>query len=205
MVTKTDFLNLTRRSRNQRERKDRRGLGPVEPGPPGLSEVVAHFWCISDLFYNPDLAMQKVVVTLFLPLVVAACASSANPKIPEPGVGIEQVVGPADLNYPYGPIEVKYNLGIQNNAPFPITLIRIDVATTNPAGGAYALRRDFYNFKETIPANSTRVIPFWAKAFSFGRGMRNTEPVTLRAIVYFNTPQGAYQKVFIRELSQFPQ
>lgn len=158
----------------------------------------------SDLFYNRGLAMRKTVALLLLSLTVAACASSSNPKIPEPGVGIEQVVGPAELNYPYGPIEVKYNLGIQNNAPFPITLTRIDVATTDPAGGSYALRRDFYSFKETIPANSTRVIPFWAKAFAFGRTMRNTEPVTFRAIVYFNTPQGTYQKVFIRELSQFP-
>ncbi len=150
--------------------------------------------------------MQKLFLLLLSAVTVAGCASSGAPKakIPEPAVGIEQVVGPAELNYPYGPIEVKYNLGVQNNAPFPITLIRVDVATANSAGGAYTLRHDFYHFKETIPKNSSRVVSFWAKAFSWGRSMRDTEPVTLHGVVYFETPNGSFQKVFIRELSQFP-
>ena len=40
---------------------------------------------------------------------------------------------------------------------------------------------------------------------SWGRGMRDTEPVTVRGVAYFQTPTGTTQKVFIRELSQFSQ
>lgn len=151
--------------------------------------------------------MKNAIVMLLATAVIAGCASSKTPqaKFPEPSVGLEQVVGPAELNYPYGPIQVKYNLGVQNNASFPITVLRIDVQSLNPPGGAYQLRHDFYYFKETIPANSSKVIPFWANAYAWGRTMRDTEPVTFRGIVFFDTPSGKYQKIFMAELNQFPQ
>jgi hypothetical protein len=141
-------------------------------------------------------------------VVLASCASSnqagSKPKIPEPAIGIEQEVGPGELGYPYGPIEVKYNVAIQNNAPEAITLIRIDLQTINPAGGAYSLRREFHNFRQVIPPNSIGVVSFWARAFGWGRGARETEPVSVRGIAYFESPSGTFQKIFMRELSQYP-
>jgi len=146
--------------------------------------------------------MKRVAILLVL---FAACATTTKSNLPEPGIGIEQVVGPADLGYPYGPIEVKYNLAVQNNATIPITLTRVDIRSDDPAGGAYSLRRNFYNFHQVIPPNSVGVVTFWARAMSWGRGMRDTEPVTVRGVAYFQTPTGTTQKVFIRELSQFSQ
>jgi hypothetical protein len=152
--------------------------------------------------------MRHFPLLLVITAVFASCASSkqagSKPKIPEPGIGIEQTVGPAQLGYPYGPIEVKYDLGVQNNAPETITLIRIDIQSINPGGGAYSLRHNFYNFKQPIPPNSIGVVSFWAKAFSWGRGMREMEPVSVRGVAYFESPSGAFQKIFIRELSQYP-
>ncbi len=149
--------------------------------------------------------MRRFAFLIIVAAFFAACASSKNPaaKIPEPGIGIEQVVGPADLGYPYGPIEVKYNFAVQNNASHEITLIRIDIQSINPAGGAYSLRREFHNFRQTIPANSIGVVSFWARAFGWGRGARETEPVSIRGVAYFESPKGTFQQVFIRELSQY--
>ena len=147
--------------------------------------------------------MRRFAVLITTATVFASCASSQAPKIPEPAIGLEQAVGPGDLGYPYGPMEVEYNLAVQNNAPHEITLIRIDIQTINPAGGAYSLRRAFYNFRQPIPPNSIGVVTFWAKAFSWGRGPRETEPVSIRGIVYFESPKGTFQKVFITELSQY--
>jgi hypothetical protein len=145
-----------------------------------------------------------VLIVLLAPLF-AACATSKHPKIsiPEPGLGLEQVVGPAELGYPYGPIEVKYNFAVQNNAAEPITLIRLDIQSLNPGGGAYTLRRDFHNFHQTIPPNSIGVFPFWVRAMSWGRTLRENEPVTVRGIAYFEAPSGVFQKIFIRDLSQY--
>ncbi|HYS52683.1 MAG TPA: hypothetical protein VER58_02820 [Thermoanaerobaculia bacterium] len=145
---------------------------------------------------------------LTLSFAIFACASSkqaaSKPKIAEPGIGLEQEVGPAQLGYPYGPIEIKYNLSVQNNAAIAITLIRVDIQSINPAGGAYNLRHSFYNFKQEIPPNSVGVVTFWARAFGWGRGLRENEPVSVRGVAYFESPSGALQKVFIRELSQYP-
>lgn len=152
--------------------------------------------------------MKHLPLLLVVTAVLASCASSnsagAKAKIPEPGIGIDQTVGPAQLGYPYGPIEVKYEMGVQNNAAETITLIRVDIQSVNPAGGAYTLRRSFYNFKQAIPPNSIGIVTFWAKAFSWGRGIRENEPVTVRGVAYFESPSGALQKVFIRDLSQYP-
>src|SRR5438067_3604675 len=137
--------------------------------------------------------MKRLLLLLLVTAVFASCATSkqpavSKPKIPEPSVGIEQAVGPADLGYPYGPIEIKYNLAVQNNASETITLVRVNIQSINPSGGAYSLRRDFYNFKQPIPSNSIGVVSFWAKAFSWGRGPREAEPVSVRGVAYFESP-----------------
>jgi hypothetical protein len=149
--------------------------------------------------------MTRILRGLPLLLLLASCATSKQPKanVPEPGIGLEQIVGPAQLGYPYGPIEVKYNFAVQNNAAEPITLLRVDIQTINPAGGAYSLRHEFYNFRQSIPPNSIGVVTFWARAFSWGRGLREAEPVTVRGVAYFESAKGMFQKIFIREISQY--
>ena len=149
--------------------------------------------------------MRRLSLLILCATVLASCASSnSKTKIPEPAIGIEQEVGPSELGYPYGPIEVKYNMAVQNNAAETITLIRVDLQTINPAGGAYSLRREFHNFRQAIPPNSIGVVSFWARAFGWGRGARDTEPVSVRGIAYFESPSGTFQKIFMRELSQYP-
>ncbi len=139
-------------------------------------------------------------------LLAVACATSNSPGSksakPDPPIDIEQLVGPAELSYPYGPIEVQYQLVIQNPTSQPITLIRVDVSTIS--GGAYNLRRGFYNVRKTIAPNATDGVTFWAKAFSYGRNIRDTEPITIRTITYFESPVGNFQKIFMRELQQYP-
>ena len=152
--------------------------------------------------------MKRLPFALIL-ILAAACASS-NSKTgktakPDPAIEIEQLVGPAELNYPYGPIEVQFQLTIQNPTPQPIMVTRVAVATLNSQGAAYTLRRDFYNLKKTIAPHATDAVTFWAKAFSYGRSMRDTEPITLRTIVYFDSPDGNFQKILMRELPQYGQ
>jgi hypothetical protein len=151
--------------------------------------------------------MRRLFFVLAAALVLAACATSKSTqpkvKIPDPGIGIEQVVGPRELGYPYGPIEVKYNFAVQNNASIPMTLTRIDIQSEGVAGGAYTLRRYSYPFHQEIPPNSVGVVTFWARAMGWGQSMRETEPVTVRGVAHFQTTAGATQKVFVRDLSQY--
>ena len=148
---------------------------------------------------------------LILALILAACSSStpqnAGPKanVPQPEFSIEQTFGPGDAQYPYGPFEVKYRFEIANRAEVPLTLKRITISTVNPEGGAYTLTapHDYY-FNKSIPAKSAEAVEFWARAYAYGRSMRDSEPVTIKGVAYFQSPAGYLNQVFIRELDQMP-
>lgn len=144
---------------------------------------------------------------ILLACFVAACSSSSTSapkvKIADPDVEIEQQVGPAELGWPYGPVDLKYAVQVTNKWDQAMTVTRINVSTSNPAGAAYALRHDYYNLAATtIQPGETRTVEFWAHGFSYGHSGRENEPITFRGIVYFDTPAGAYQKVLLRELPQ---
>jgi hypothetical protein len=146
-------------------------------------------------------------------LAVIACSSSgpAAPKqkaeLPPPDFEILQLVGPAQLNYEEGAIEVKYRLEIGDRADIPMTLSRMEIVTVNPDGGAYTLDRTHraYYFHKTINPHSQAAIDFWAKAYGYGRGSRENEPVTVRGTLYFETPNGYYNHVFVKEIGQYPE
>lgn len=142
-------------------------------------------------------------------LLLTACSSlapqPAGPKanIPEPQIRFEQVYGPRDAGFPYGNFEVKYQVQIQNRADVPLTLKRITISTVNPEGGAYSLTapRDYY-FNKIIPPKSTETLEFWARAYGYGRSMRDTEPVTVKGVANFQSPSGYLNQIFIREIGQ---
>ena len=80
--------------------------------------------------------MKQAAFALMVLLAVACASSKAQngkPARPDVAIDVEQVVGPAQLNYPYGPMEVQYEFLIQNPSAQPITLTRI--ARGIPAGG----------------------------------------------------------------------
>ena len=144
-------------------------------------------------------------------LAAVACSSSgpATPKqkaeIPQPDFEIRQLVGPAELNYEEGAIEVKYRLDIGNRAAVPITLSRLEIVTVNPEGGAYTLdpRHRAYYFHKAINPHENAAVDFWAKAYAYGRNSRENEPVTVRGTLYFETPNGYYNQVFVKEIGQY--
>lgn len=146
---------------------------------------------------------------LAVALLLVACSSSApqaeGPKanIPTPQIDIEQMYGPRDAGFPYGNFEVKYRLEIRNRADVPLTLKRITISTSNPEGGAYSLvaPRDYY-FNKSIPAQSVEIVEFWARAYGYGRSMRDTEPVTVKGVVNFLSPSGYLNQVFVQEIGQ---
>jgi hypothetical protein len=144
-------------------------------------------------------------------LLLAACSTTTpqdtGPKanVAQPQFTIDQTYGPVEANHPYGAFEVKYRFEVVNRADVPLTLKRITISTINPEGGAYTLTapQDYY-FNRVIPAQSSDAIEFWARAYAYGRSMRDTEPVTIRGVAYFQSPSGYVNQVFVRELGQMP-
>ena len=133
-----------------------------------------------------------------------SCASANRPARSFPSRESEssRLSVPAQLGYPYGPIEVKYDIDVQNNAAEPITLMRVEI-TLNLAAA-----RTAFGAASTLQAGDSseqhRRRHVLGKGILGGRGRRENEPVSLRGVAYFESASGTFQKVFVRELSQNP-
>ena len=149
--------------------------------------------------------MQRAVIALAL--LAAACSSGGgqNAQIIPPELELVELVGPSDIGFPETRTEIQYEMRVANRSSEPITLRRIEISSVG--SGAYALRRDRFPFHERIEPDGFSSVTFWAKAWTRSSlsGFVSTEPVTVRAIVYFETPVGPFQRIITRELSQFPQ
>ena len=151
-------------------------------------------------------AMKRAPILLLLAFAALACSSGNNQRaeIIRPEIDIRQVVGPSDLAYPRGIMEVQYEVRVANRSSEAITLTRIDVQSVGT--GAYALRREFFPFNEVIQPDQFKTVTFWVKAFARGRvaGAGANEPVTVRGIASFKSDAGEFNQIFQRDLSQFP-
>jgi hypothetical protein len=146
---------------------------------------------------------QLAIAALFL---LAACASApSGPKgeIAAPEFAIEQLVGPRDLNFPEGEVDVQFSVRIGNRSAVPMKLRRIQLRTVNPEGGAYTLVPRTYFFNATVDAGREKTITFWAHAIMYGRSPREYEPVTLRGVADFEVPGGHYTHIFNGEMNQY--
>ena len=143
----------------------------------------------------------------FLALLAAATScSSSNANGPanllKPEIAIEQLVGPATLGYPGGQVDVQYEVTVGNRSDEPITLRRIEVSSIG--GGAYRLRRESFPFNAKLGAHQQGSIQFWAHSIQSGAIFRGSnEPVTLRAILHFDSPAGPFQQIVMKSLEQF--
>lgn len=151
-------------------------------------------------------AAMKRLPLLLLVLAAVACSSgkSQRAEIIRPEIDIRQLVGPSDLAYPRGIMEIQYEVRVANRSSEPITLRRIDVQSVGT--GAYTLRREFFPFNEVIQPDQYKTVTFWVKAWARGRvaGAGSNEPVTVRGIASFESPVGEFNQIFQRDLSQFP-
>ena len=154
--------------------------------------------------------MRTLLAAAAVAFVACSSSAPATPKqkaqIPAPDFEIRQIVGPHELNYIEGEMELKYRLDIGNRADIPITLSRVEIVTVNPEGGAYTLdpRHRAYYFRKTIEPHRSASVEFWARAYGYGRSSRENEPVTIRGTLYFETPNGYYNEVFVKEIGQYP-
>ncbi|HYM61493.1 MAG TPA: hypothetical protein VEZ11_11450 [Thermoanaerobaculia bacterium] len=150
--------------------------------------------------------MKRALPVLFASLATVACSSGApraqKVEIIQPELVFRQSVGPSDLNYPRGFLEVKYDVQVANRSAEPITVRRIEIQSD--ASGAYVIRKDRFLFDQKIDPDHFAVVSFWVRGLARGDSARGTAPVTIRGVVYFDSPVGAFHQFFIRELSQFP-
>jgi hypothetical protein len=148
---------------------------------------------------------MKYLMLVATCVAALGCGSNANKvKLIEPEVELYQLVGPADLNYPRGQIEVQLGLRVANRSELPIKLRRVAISPVG-GGGPYRVRTQSYFFNREIPPGRYEDIAFWARANATGDAFSidANAPITLRAIAYFDSPAGATRKVLLKTFTQF--
>ena len=130
-------------------------------------------------------------------------ATAKAPPMLQPRVDLVQLVGPQELNFEQGEIEMKYALRVTNPGAHAITLRQIQIMTVG-SDGSYVVPQSSYFFRESVAAGTERAIVFHAKALSQGNRYRidAESPVSVRVISYFEAPTGNFRKSFIKNLSQ---
>jgi hypothetical protein len=149
--------------------------------------------------------MKRVSIVALL--LLAACASQQGEVItPAPTIEIAQIYGPSDVPYSRGQTSImgEYAFRIRNNADTPFTLRRIELSSVG--GGTVALRREDRAFNRTINPGSAEIVNMTARVYflTMSSGSPTTEPLTVRAVLYFESPRGAFRKIITKNIGQFP-
>jgi hypothetical protein len=145
--------------------------------------------------------MRSVVSALGVFLFLFACASS-NQSSNGPNVSIQlgQVAQANDVFYFRGPVNIQYQVSINNPTNEELTLTRLDLQTIGP--GAYSLRANGTPMNLKVPPNSTAqyLISVWG--YSSGGYLRSSEPVTIRGTAYLKgSKSGSFLKLFNQNIS----
>ncbi len=129
--------------------------------------------------------------------------TAAKIGVVEPETSLVQLIGPEELNWEAGQIEMKYALRIHNLAADAITLRQIQIQTVGMEGPYYVPQSSYF-FREPVTAGSERAVEFFAKAYSGGDRYRidAQSPVSIRIIAYFEAPKGNFRQTFITNLGQ---
>jgi hypothetical protein len=140
---------------------------------------------------------------LALSLVLVACGTTQSGKSASTEVQLIQLMGPAELNYPRGVMEVQFGLRITNQSADPIRLRQIQMTPVG-LGGAYRLLSQSYHFNEEVAANTSRDVTWWARAVAEGdpNAVDANAPISVRAIAVFDSAQGHFRKVVMETFRQ---
>jgi len=152
---------------------------------------------------------MKALLALAACTLLISCGSTGGAKTAaevgtvEPTVELLQLIGPEQLNWESGVIEMKYALRVLNNAAEPIKLRQIQIRTIGETG-PYAIPASTYFFQESIPPGAERDIVFFAKAASNGDkyGIDAQSPISVRTTAHFEAPQGNFRTTQTVNLGQ---
>jgi hypothetical protein len=143
-------------------------------------------------------------------LLLAACASATQddaPVSPPPAILIEQTYGPSNIPYSRGTTSIigEYAISVQNPADVPITLRRVDLQSVG--GATIAMRREDRSFDVTVNPGSVETVKLSPRIYftSTGSNSPTNEPMTVRAVIHFESPKGAFRRIITKTISQFPQ
>lgn len=148
--------------------------------------------------------MRRAAIALAL--LALACASSQPADGNQLDIELVQVYGPSDLGIVRGSsaMQIEYAVRIANRSAQPVTLRRISLQSVG--SGAYQLRPEEQSYTVMIPPDTSESVRLTARGYFSGTasGDASREPVTLRAILYFEAAAGPFRRIITQNIGQFP-
>ncbi|HEU5163361.1 MAG TPA: hypothetical protein VFV54_09475 [Thermoanaerobaculia bacterium] len=145
---------------------------------------------------------MKRLALVFLAIALAGCASGGSddkPKGPEPQFDMYQV-GDHSFSLRYSGVQaVGFELTVSNPTTETLTLRHIKFSTIGT--GAYYVDQTPQFFNLDVPPRQTAVKAFSLRVYAQGGDVGSREPVTLRAIVQYEGPEGKFQKIYFPRLN----
>lgn len=137
---------------------------------------------------------------LCIALLAVSCASSQQSNGPQVELALTQLSNPSDVFYFAGPVAVQFQLSVTNPLNDPITLRRVDLATSGP--GAYSMRTSgTLNLKVPPKSTVTQTISAWGH--SNGGYLTSGEPVNMRMTGIFEDSAGhSFSQIALQNLPQ---
>jgi hypothetical protein len=145
--------------------------------------------------------MKQLAVVVLLALSTA-CGTAHNANILAPEVSLRQTVGPADIGATEGPIRVQFELAIRNQSSEELRLQRVEIESVGT--GAYILRRETVYMKDVVEPLGETAVRFWARGVARAGTYRAGigEPVTVRAVIHFQTDMGPVRRIVMKNIPQ---
>jgi hypothetical protein len=138
---------------------------------------------------------MKSLASVIALLFVLGCSSSATDSNgPNVVIHATPLDTSSNLFYFPGPVGLRYQITVENPLDQPVTLRRLDLRTIG--SGAYFLRTGETSMNVTIPPKSAKQFSVSTWGRSRGGFLGSTEPVTLRGTAYFDSPGGAFVRLF---------
>jgi len=145
--------------------------------------------------------MRRLVAALLL--LLAACSTGQlgrKSRVADPEIVIEQLsnVAPAARNIDGG-IPLHYRIRVRNVADEPVTLKRIDLSSVGY--GSYDVMPHSQGFDVKINPGSESKVELWVPGQITNPSITGANgPVTLRAIMLFDSPSGQLQTAVTQQV-----
>jgi hypothetical protein len=118
--------------------------------------------------------------------LAVSCASGSNDSAPPIGIDVRPIGISSDILYFPGPMSLQFAVAVTNPTNEPVTMTSLRLQNVGP--GAFSLRSGSVPVNRTIAPGQTSTFTVAAWGYSRGGYMRAEEPVTLRAIGDFSSP-----------------
>ena len=141
-------------------------------------------------------ARNRFLIVAFV--LLAACSSNPKNEGPPIGIDLALVNTPTNILYFAGPVSLQFEVTLTNPTDQTVTLRRLDLRTLGSA--SLSMRATGTPFHVEVKPHGSTTATMSAWAYSRGGMLAESEPISLQATAYFDSPSGPFVRMAVANL-----